>query len=505
MTTELIEVMPFEYQIIESANGRFRVEGVFQRSDIENANKRVYPRTIWEKELKEPRVREVLESRAMFGELDHPSDGKTSLKRVSHLITGLNLQEDGTVTGSAEILPTPNGQILKALFESGAQVGISSRGSGSVSNGVVQEDFKLSTFDFVARPSTPGAVPKPVGETQRSRSKFFEDDEAKDELVTVNDDEFNSFLKSLEDIDLTVLETDNNDLNALAHDIITVHNFVMENEMTPETINEVSGYLVSLGTDLGRMAVDHPEQRTIIADLLEKVEQTRGAVISKPHNQVTEEENMDKLEFIKARLNESAEDEEMVLQETAANLYDELNSLSDEELVAIAQQVDSDRLREHLETLSDDELIEAGIEAGVLTEDNATGDDEEVTVQDLLDYVEHLEGQLQEAEEIVGELVGRLEESGDADTALLKYEAALEIIQETVGRFQLLQEAVGGEDRANQLMESYVAKLEAENDTESNDINVVESVLNEDGSAGDNKMNEYLRLTEGALARLGAR
>jgi phosphomevalonate kinase len=195
----------------------------------------------------------------------------------------------------------------------------------------------------------------------------------------------------------------------------------------------------------------------------------------------------------------------MVLQETAANLYDELNSLSDEELVTIAQQVDSDRLREHLETLSDDELIEAGIETGVLTEElDEADDDEEVTVQDLLDYVEHLEGQLQEAEEIVGELVGRLEESGDADTALLKYEAALEIIQETVGRFQLLQEAVGGEDRANQLMESYVAKLEAENDTESNDINVVEGVLNEDGSAG-NKMSEYLRLTEGALTRLGAR
>jgi len=502
MSTDLIEVMPFEYQIVESDNGRFRVEGVFQRSDVANANKRVYPRSIWEKELREPRVREVLESRSMFGELDHPSDGKTSLKRVSHIITGLELQEDGTVVGNAELLPTPNGQILKALFESGVQVGISSRGSGSVQNGVVQEDFKLSTFDFVARPSTPGAVPKPMGETKKGMSRFFEDDETTDELVD-KDENFSVFMDSLNQLDMSMFE-DNEDLNGLAHDIISLHNFVHENEMTPQTINEVSGYLVSLGTDLNRMAVNHPEHGTVIADLLEKVEQTRGAIISRPQTRISEEENMDKLEFIKARLNESAEDEEMLLQETAANLYDELNSLSDEELVAIATEVDSDRLREHLESLDDDELIEAGFEAGVLNETQDEADDEEVTVQDLLDYVDHLEGQLQEAEQIVGELVERLEESGDAETALLKYEASLEIIQETVGRFQLLQEAIGGEDRANQLMEAYVAKLEAEAGYDDN--NVVEGVLNEDGSSSYGaEMAEIVRLSEGALQRLGGK
>jgi hypothetical protein len=252
------------------------------------------------------------------------------------------------------------------------------------------------------------------------------------------------------------------------------------------------------------MAVNHPEHGTVIADLLEKVEQTRGAIISRPQTRISEEENMDKLEFIKARLNESAEDEEMLLQETAANLYNELNSLSDEELVAIATEVDSDRLREHLESLDDDELIEAGFEAGVLNETQDEADDEEVTVQDLLDYVDHLEGQLQEAEQIVGELVERLEESGDAETALLKYEASLEIIQETVGRFQLLQEAIGGEDRANQLMEAYVAKLEAEAGYDDN--NVVEGVLNEDGSSSYGaEMAEIVRLSEGALQRLGGK
>lgn len=224
------------------------------------------------------------------------------------------------------------------------------------------------------------------------------------------------------------------------------------------------------------------------------------------NDQVTEEENMDKLEFIKARLNESAENQEIELQETAAAIYDELNSFSDEELVAIAEEVDSDRLREHLESLDDDELIEAGIEAGVLDPDQlmeADADDEEVSVQDLLDYVDHLEGQLQEAEQIVGELVGRLEESGDAETALLKYEAALEIIQETVGRYQLLAEAIGGEEKAEHIVEAYVAKLESQIERESNDNNVIEGVLNEDGYSSE--MSRSVQLAEAALSRLGSR
>ena len=111
---ELVDVMPFQYQIVESESGRFRVEGIFQRSDVANANKRIYPRSIWEKELKEKRVTESLENRAMFGELDHPSDGKTSLKRASHIITNLELGEDGVVMGGAEVLGTPNAIMVKA-------------------------------------------------------------------------------------------------------------------------------------------------------------------------------------------------------------------------------------------------------------------------------------------------------------------------------------------------------------------------------------------------------
>ena len=517
MSTDLIEVMPFEYQIVESANGRFRVEGVFQRSDIENANKRVYPRTIWEKELKEARVREVLENRAMFGELDHPSDGKTSLKRVSHLITELQLRDDGIVHGAAEILPTPNGQILKALFESGAQIGISSRGSGSVQNGVVQEDFKLSTFDFVARPSTPGAIPRPVGEATRSTkstgmARFFEDDEKKDELTNLDmddvaDERVRSFMDMLDGLDTAVFESSSYDINGLAQDVIELHNYVTETQMTPETIREVSGHLLMLGTALQEMAINNPEHGSVIADLLDKVDQTRGAIIHIAPKEITEEENMDKLEFIKARLNESVEDEEALFESEVAGLYNELNSLSDEELVALATGVESDRLREHLEGLDDDELIEAGFEAGVLEEDDAAAGDEEVTVQDLLDYVDHLEGQLQEASGIINELVEQTEAGGDPNL-VMKYEAALGIIQETVERYQILQEAVGGEDRANQIMEGYISSLEANDGGEEYDggleegVNSIERLLED--SASDSKMAEMIRLTEGALSRLGA-
>jgi len=513
MSNELTEVMPFEYQIVESANGRFRVEGVFQRSDVENANKRVYPRAIWEKELKESRIREAIDSRSMYGELDHPSDGKTSLKRVSHIITGLDLKEDGVVTGGAEILNTPNGQILRELFNSGTQVGISSRGSGSVQNGRVQEDFKLTTFDFVARPSTPGAVPRPMGETTRSKSKFFEDDEKLDTMsdVSTDDAEFASFLDTLDTLDLSGLELDEDlDFNTLAHDVIELHNIVMESEITPEFINDVSGYLLALGATLNEVAVTHPEYGSVVADLLEKVEQTQGAIIGGSTNtQLTEEENMDKLDFIKARLNEATVSEEEQMQEAAADLYDQLNTLSDEELVDLADIVDGDRLREQLETLDDDELIEAGIEAGVIDPDDLEegDDDEELDVQDLYDYALDLEAQLEEAGGVIQELVERLEESDDAETAIVKYEAALGIIQETVGRFQLLAEAVGGEEKATELMEAYITHLESQNDNYDNNVtesyNAVEHVLFED-STNNPKMAETLRLVEGALSRLGA-
>jgi hypothetical protein len=488
--TELYDVMPFEYQITESANGRLRVEGVFQRSDVANANKRVYPRSIWERELKEPRVREALESKAMFGELDHPADGKTSLKRVSHVVTDLSLQEDGTVTGAAEILGTPNGQILKTLFESGAQVGISSRGSGSVQNGVVQEDFKLGTFDFVARPSTPGALPRPAGESN-SRGVHTEDEIEKVQILSTDDssskgDLFDKFFAELESFDSNLYEEAfTGDINEVAKDVIGLYNYIANNDVTSEMIEEVSGAVIQLTGILTEMAAQQPENADIIADLLNKVELSRRALIWKDPAGNIKEEPMNKLEFIKERLNSQQVDEQVQLEAEMDELRAQLNELSDEELIEVA--------------------IETGaIDPDDLIEDDDNDDGSEVDLQQLFDYVEGLENQLQEASGLIEQMAGALEEA-DVDGIALKYEAALGIIQETVARYQLLQEAVGGEDKANELMESHLSKLEGNTDSveESADdgSSLVEGVLNEDGSE-DANMKEYLRLAEGAKQRL---
>lgn len=148
------------------SSGVMRVRGVFQRADVINGNKRIYPLSLWEKAMEDEDVVNSIKDRRMLGEVEHPSDGTTNLGRVSHLISKLELHNDGTIFGEAEILPTRAGNDLKVLFENGVKVGISSRGRGSskVQPGteaeiVDPEDFKLETFDFVYNPSTPGAYP----------------------------------------------------------------------------------------------------------------------------------------------------------------------------------------------------------------------------------------------------------------------------------------------------------------------------------------------------------
>lgn len=148
---------------------KFRiVRGIFQEVDTPNQNGRIYPRSLWERIINSENTKRAIKNRESFGELDHPEDGKTELKRVSHIITDLKL-EGNHVIGEAEILPTPHGKILEALFTAGTGVGISSRGSGSVNDSsgsaIVQDDYKYESFDFVSGPSVSTAFPKPVYES----------------------------------------------------------------------------------------------------------------------------------------------------------------------------------------------------------------------------------------------------------------------------------------------------------------------------------------------------
>lgn len=143
-------------------DGKTVVRGEFARAGLATENKRMYPKEVWEKEIK--RLKTAMTERQVFGEIDHPSDGRTSLQRVSHIVTEMRV-ENGILVGEAEILPTEKGKILETLLKSGCKIGVSSRGFGSVKSNddgvdVVQEDYRLVTFDFVAEPADKTAYPE---------------------------------------------------------------------------------------------------------------------------------------------------------------------------------------------------------------------------------------------------------------------------------------------------------------------------------------------------------
>ncbi len=159
----LIDWAPVSLALVERGDGgKCVVRGEFARADIATENKRLYKRSLWERELK--RLGDALQERRILGELDHPSDGRTQLARVSHIVTGLSVDENGLVVGEAEIMPTAKGKDLEALLRSGARIGVSSRGYGSTATNekgedVVQEDYRLVTFDFVAEPANRTSYP----------------------------------------------------------------------------------------------------------------------------------------------------------------------------------------------------------------------------------------------------------------------------------------------------------------------------------------------------------
>ena len=164
------EIQDAEY-LIEDANGKknYKIKGVFLQSDIKNRNGRVYPKEIMIKEVNRYN-KEFVDKKRAFGELGHPDGPTVNLERVSHMIT--NLQQDGSnYIGEAKIMNTPYGKIVKGLIDEGAQLGVSSRGMGSLEqrNGAnyVKSDFMLATAaDIVADPSAPDAFVQGIMESK---------------------------------------------------------------------------------------------------------------------------------------------------------------------------------------------------------------------------------------------------------------------------------------------------------------------------------------------------
>lgn len=175
MKEELKELQPFSYKILEDKKEKLppgvllQIGGTFQRADVENANKRVYPKELWLDVLQRPELKERLENRRMVGMIGHPQSGQTDPEKISHVVTKQELKGDGTVYGEADILDTPMGRIAETLYRAGIGWGISSRGDGSLKEQggkhVVQMDYGLDTYDFVLRPSTTGAYPGMLSES----------------------------------------------------------------------------------------------------------------------------------------------------------------------------------------------------------------------------------------------------------------------------------------------------------------------------------------------------
>jgi hypothetical protein len=152
------------------------VSGIIQRAEAENQNKRIYPKEVLMAEITKYVEGPIKERRAL-GELDHPESSVINLQNVSHNIKEIKVKGND-VYGTFEILSTPAGNILKELFRNGITVGVSSRGMGSVEEGVneegdptvtVQDDFELLCWDFVSTPSTHGAFVSPVSSLQENK------------------------------------------------------------------------------------------------------------------------------------------------------------------------------------------------------------------------------------------------------------------------------------------------------------------------------------------------
>ena len=160
LITETIENI--EVLTEENANGKkdYKIRGVFMQADIKNRNGRVYPVQTLAKEVKRY-TSEFINKKRAFGELGHPDGPTVNLERVSHMITSLK-PEGKNFIGEAKVMDTPYGKIVKNLIDEGAQLGVSSRGMGSIQRmsgkNVVGNDFYLATAaDIVADPSAPDA------------------------------------------------------------------------------------------------------------------------------------------------------------------------------------------------------------------------------------------------------------------------------------------------------------------------------------------------------------
>jgi hypothetical protein len=174
-----MEILPDDLQE-EKKDGdtRFYLNGRIGLVETATANRRVYSKKIMSREI--GRLKENMKARRVYGTCDHPKDGRTLLEDVSHYIVDAEINENNEIIGKLEIIPESiMGKQILAIARTGGQLGVSSRGFGSVSsdnngNHVVQEDYRLVTWDIVADPANAGAYPSFVAENKEIQEPFMD-------------------------------------------------------------------------------------------------------------------------------------------------------------------------------------------------------------------------------------------------------------------------------------------------------------------------------------------
>ena len=192
----LVEQINSSFQILtdKPANVLKRIKGVVS-DNKSNRNGRIYPMSLWQNVVNSDYVKEMINNHSLFGEADHPETRlEISLQNVSHAINDLWIEGD-KVLAVIDILPTPMGKIISELLDYGTNIGISSRGAGTVlrDNSVDPDDYQFVTFDFVARPSCEAARLNTILESASIEAQNTKDDEIKNLLEgyksSLNEDE----------------------------------------------------------------------------------------------------------------------------------------------------------------------------------------------------------------------------------------------------------------------------------------------------------------------------
>ena len=164
---EEIDLDSIECSVLEEGTAKeknYLIRGPFIEANIKNKNNRIYPSPVIKPQVE--KYQELIKNNRAVGELNHPSTLEIDPKNISHKTTKLEWDGDNIVFGEARITKTPYGMIVRSLMDEGIKLGVSSRGSGTLKEGVVQKDYRYVCNDIVWEPSAPAAFVEGVLEAK---------------------------------------------------------------------------------------------------------------------------------------------------------------------------------------------------------------------------------------------------------------------------------------------------------------------------------------------------